>query len=162
MRLFAIALVLALTAGCSNGVTGTPTAQIWEPCTLPRDTLVNAGIDPEIRGDDFLGVDTGWTTCLYSQRWYTLMFLVSPMDLEQTLQFLEAERRQVETFGPKRRPGVRFEDSQSSGPTCNVALRYAVGTIVLSTSKYEHRDAEGDLCTEVLRLTENLVAALPS
>ncbi len=42
-----VGVVAVLLGGCGGSVEGTPVAELWDPCSLPTDVLLNVGADPE-------------------------------------------------------------------------------------------------------------------
>ncbi|MGB3772108.1 MAG: DUF3558 family protein [Rhodococcus sp. (in: high G+C Gram-positive bacteria)] len=161
IRAALVATVVASTAACTGGVAGTPVAELWDPCTIPSEALVAAGVDPTV-------IDTGeltqlgneWKFCIYRQDWYFVTAYATNNSISDIRANPRAERMTTTTVG--RRDGVLYVDySMRPEGTCHVAFGSGKGAFDLAVSRALDSTVQGDLCVEAQRIAGSLELEIP-
>ena len=163
----AVCTLFALVGCGSETVVGTPTAATeagqpaFDPCLLPDDALVAAGVDPATKDPDFFGVRMdGWNLCSWTADWYFLGVAAMTHSLD------DVRRNPNNTdFAPavvgSRDAFTYTEVNDPDRTLCDVAFASTDGTIMIRVYVKWLRDAVEDPCIVATRSANTLDPYLP-
>lgn len=156
------ATAVVLTSGCSTGVAGTPVAELWDPCTIPSETIAAAGVDPTIIDSGQLRQqDNEWLYCSFRQDW----FVVTVSSTTNSVSEFRADVRSlnVRDTDAVGRPALTFQQLVgTSDEACHVAFTSGDGAIDFAVRKSGDQATVGNYCAEAVRITRALESATPS
>ncbi|MDV7195993.1 DUF3558 family protein [Rhodococcus kroppenstedtii] len=149
-----------LLGGCGGSVKGTPVAELWDPCSIPSNALVGAGIDPAPLGSDKNPASTAAEAafCTYATDSFdlTVYSFRAPMDARSTP---EEAREEIEVGG---RGAIRFD--RPITPTwvsCIVGIDARSSSVELEARPDIVTPSNEDPCSVATKLTELLLPHLP-
>ncbi|MGB6180353.1 MAG: DUF3558 family protein [Rhodococcus sp. (in: high G+C Gram-positive bacteria)] len=139
-----------------------PVAELWDPCTIPSDALVGAGVDPEVIGSGQYGSsDNEWKYCTFHQDWFLLSVLSTTNSLEKVREDPRNEQLSDARVG-NRDAIVYLESTSSFQPSCFVSLAVEQGAVAVRISVAANARTSGDQCAEATRLADDLIEHLPN
>lgn len=161
IRAALVATVVASTAACTGGVAGTPVAELWDPCTIPSEALVAAGVDPTvIDSGEFTQPDNEWKYCSYHQDWFVLTNSATKHPFDDLVDNPRAENVRPFTIGP-REGAIYSELMDTTDEGCHVAFPSGSGAFDLAIRRLGGPGMEGDLCAEATRVSMLIEPAIP-
>ncbi len=167
IRIATLVALLALLAGCSGGVEGSPVAaERWDPCSITPEAIAATGLDPEYRDEGWgKGIEVpDWARCEFMPRGSDAAYALSVLSsVDHTILEARAnpgnlEGRDLEIDGRdayeyKTEVGFAIRD-------CRIALDVAGGVVVFA-ALYQTDDGV-DPCEIVLRHVRDLLSAVPA
>ena len=128
--------------GCgSQTVEGTPTAATqpgqpsFDPCTLPDQALVAAGVDPATEDPDFFGVRMqGWNLCKWSDGWYFLGVAATTIPIEAVRENPRNTAITPVSVGTRDAFSYR-EATPDNYEYCDVAFQSTDGAVIVRAEK---------------------------
>lgn len=135
---------------------------LFEPCDIPDEALVAAGLDPATEDPDFFGVQaTGWEACAWRGSWYFITVLSTTHSFEEVkTNPNNVEVVEVDTVAG--RDAVTYRDkSDVQREVCDVAFASSAGAVVVRSHKRGTKEAEDDLCALAVRTANTLDRELP-
>nr|WP_249277811.1 MULTISPECIES: DUF3558 family protein [unclassified Rhodococcus (in: high G+C Gram-positive bacteria)] len=167
-RIATLVALLALLAGCSGGVEGSPVAaERWDPCSITPEAIAATGLDPEYR-------DEGWGKGIEIPDWGRCVFHAPGgtaypygLDVTSSEKFTIADARARDGNLSVRELQVGGRDAHmyktetgKSVRDCSIALEVSTGVVVF-TVVYHTVDGV-DSCQVVLRHVNDLESAIPA
>lgn len=163
-----VCAVLAV-AGCSKSTqSGTPTAapqttltkdQLWDPCSLPDDAIVAAGLKADTKDTQpFVTERTGWKGCSWrNEGTYTLEVLSTAHSMNDVRSNTSLQNlHEVDVPG---RQAVSY--TEGSWGDCGVDFSTSKGVVEVIVRPSLGVPSAGDSCTIALRAAGSLNNSIP-
>lgn len=171
--------VMVSVSGCGGATQSAPVAEPtssavatpvedepWDPCTIPNDAIEAAGLDVDSKSTNLFGdapLSTDWKTCIWTDpdpgSWYFLGVFSSYHDLA----YLQSNEQFGDFTAPDSAGAVQFRRTASYDEvSCGVAYEVVGGIVYFILDGRAGREAKGEPCSEIGRVTESLRANLPA
>jgi len=168
VRLAGAACIVFAVVGCgSQTVEGSPTAAtqpgqpLFDPCTLPDEALVAAGVDPATEDPDFFGVRMqGWNLCKWSASTYFLGVAATNIPIESVRKNPRNTAITPVTIGTRDAFSYR-EATPDNDEYCDVAFQSTDGAVIVRASMKRSADAQADPCAIAISSAQALDPFIP-
>lgn len=162
------ACILFAVVGCgSEVVEGSPTPATragqpaFDPCLLPDEALVAAGVDPSTQDPDFMGVrKQGWNVCTWAADWYFLTVFATDHGIDEVRA--NPNNTELAPVAVGSRDAFTYREvTDRNRERCDVAFGTTDESVLIRVAKKGSRDAEEDPCAVVVRTANELGPYLP-
>ncbi|MGB3772111.1 MAG: DUF3558 family protein [Rhodococcus sp. (in: high G+C Gram-positive bacteria)] len=138
-----------------------PVAELWDPCTIPSDALVGAGVDPEVI--ESRPITEGvyeWKTCTYKKDWFYLTVYSTTRSLDELRAGSRVSRLSEVPVGS--RTGIMYTDStQPLGTNCYSSIASKSGAVEFEVQKSANNELQGDTCSLSVSFATSLEKFVP-
>ncbi|HEY5857467.1 MAG TPA: DUF3558 family protein [Aldersonia sp.] len=162
----AVCIVCAVVGCGSQTVEGSPTAATqsgqpsFDPCTLPDEALVAAGVDPESEDPDFFGVrKLGWNLCKWSAGWYVLGVAATKVPIEAVRE--NPRNTAITPVSVGARDAFTYrEATPDSHEYCDVAYQSTDGPVIIR-AEIDGWESQADPCAVAVSSAQALDPFIP-
>ncbi|WP_222698820.1 hypothetical protein, partial [Rhodococcoides kroppenstedtii] len=160
VRTVGVGLACALVAGCGGGVVGTPVAELWDPCSISTEALVDAGIDPAPLGSETNPADgvADASFCSYA----TDSFELTVYSFRSPLESRSSPAEVRDEIGVGDRRAIRF--TRSITPTwvsCIIGFDARSSSVELEARPDVIAPSGENSCSVATELAKSLLPQLP-
>ncbi|MBY6366584.1 DUF3558 family protein [Rhodococcoides corynebacterioides] len=124
-----VGVAALIVAACGGGVTGTPVAELWDPCSLPTDVLLDAGADPEpLNATTQRQGENEWKFCTFKLERAMLTVFATTTPFDDVAADARATERQPTSIAGE--PAIQFLLPEIyRTPSCFVSAGRPYGTV---------------------------------
>ncbi|HEY5857465.1 MAG TPA: DUF3558 family protein [Aldersonia sp.] len=163
----AVCIVFAAVGCGSQVVQGRPTAATYpdqpafDPCLLPDEALVAAGVDPSTQDPDFFGVRMrGWNLCKWSNSWHFLGVAATKVPIEAVRE--NPRNTAITPVSVGTRDAFTYrEATPDRHEYCDVAYRSTDGSVIIRTSMKNSEEEHTDPCGVAISSAQALDSFIP-
>lgn len=163
----AVCIVCAVVGCGSQTVEGSPTAATqsgqpsFDPCTLPDQALVAAGVDPATEDPDFFGVrKQGWNLCKWSDRWYFLGVAATNIPIQAVRE--NPRNTAITPVSVGTRDAFTYREATPDNyEYCDVAYQSSDGSIIIRADMKHSAEEQTDPCAIAISSAQALDPFIP-